>query len=104
MGVKHEQKKGKSVFNCSYCYSEVKPIESGSIRNHCPHCLHSIHLDITPGDRLNDCMGLMEPVSIKYHSKKGYQITHECLSCGHKQNNIIADDDDYNLICLLDFR
>jgi len=37
-------------------------------RDHCPYCLYSKHLDIFPGDRKNECKGLMKPIG--YMKKK----------------------------------
>ena len=39
------------VFVCKNCGREVVPMGAGSDhRNHCPYCLHSVHLDNEPGD------------------------------------------------------
>lgn len=34
----------------------------------------------------------MEPVGVRYHSKKGYQIEHRCTICGTVQINKAAVD------------
>ncbi|MEG6575479.1 RNHCP domain-containing protein [Caldibacillus debilis] len=34
----------------------------------------------------------MKPVGIDYHSKKGYQLIHQCLKCGTVKRNKIAED------------
>lgn len=77
-------------FICENCGREVLPLSSGSYRNHCPFCLYSKHVDQQPGDRLNPCGALMKPVGLKYHSKKGYQIMHQCTRCGQSQLNKAA--------------
>ena len=60
--------------------------------NHCPECLWSKHVDIFPGDRAEECGGLMEPVSVEVKSKE-YTITHKCIKCGHiKPNKAVAED------------
>ena len=51
-------------FTCLYCGKEVGPLNYTS-RDHCPYCLHSIHVDINPGDRENDCLGDMKPIGIE---------------------------------------
>jgi len=33
----------------------------------------------------------MEPVGIRYHSKKGYQILHRCQKCGAERWNRVAE-------------
>lgn len=72
-------------FTCLQCGAEVLPVTNGSYRNHCPFCLYSQHVDVLPGDRRSSCGGLMAPVGVRYHSKKGYQIIHRCQECGEEQ-------------------
>ncbi|QQK81610.1 RNHCP domain-containing protein [Salicibibacter cibi] len=81
-------------FTCEHCGREVQPLTNGSYRNHCPFCLHSKHLDKRPGDRASVCGGIMKPVDLSYHSKKGYQIVHICQRCGHEQLNKTAEDEE----------
>jgi hypothetical protein len=52
-----------------------------------------MHLDIFPGDRSADCGGVMEPIGVEYHSKKGYQIIHRCTKCGQKTKNVLNLED-----------
>lgn len=78
-------------FTCGHCGREVLPLTNGSYRNHCPFCLYSRHVDIVPGDRQNQCGGLMQPIAIK-HAKKGRQILHQCLKCGKSKPNKVAED------------
>ena len=80
-------------FVCDHCGADVKPLTNGSYRNHCPHCLYSLHVDSMPGDRNSDCKGLMKPVGVQYHSKKGWQIVHRCQKCGIEKVNRTAPDD-----------
>ena len=86
------RKKENTGFICLNCKAEVIALTNGSYRNHCPKCLYSKHVDIIPGDRKNNCLGLMKPVSIEYNSKKGYQLIHKCLKCRAVSKNIIAID------------
>ena len=72
-------------FTCKKCGGEVCPVTNGSYRNHCPFCLYSVHLDISPGDRESTCKALMKPILLTYKSKKGWQIIHICLECGVKK-------------------
>lgn len=89
-------------FTCLRCKMPVKPQEGGSCRNHCPFCLWSLHVDLnTPGDRLNECKGLMKPVGIELNKKKGTRVIHVCQLCGIKAYNRIAPDDNWDLICQL---
>nr|WP_281267854.1 RNHCP domain-containing protein [Sulfoacidibacillus thermotolerans] len=77
---------------CEVCHTEVLPLQKGC-RNHCPHCLHSLHVDKFPGDRAADCGGLMIPLRIVMHSKKGYMVEHQCKVCGYRSVNKLALDD-----------
>lgn len=87
-------------FKCDNCDIKVKAL-SYTARNHCPKCLYSKHLDLNPGDRKANCGGLMEPISIEKNKKGKYQIIHRCLKCGIIKKNIIANDDDNDLILTL---
>lgn len=79
-------------FVCQVCHTDVQPLQTGC-RNHCPHCLHSVHLDRLPGDRAANCGGIMEPIAIKTHSKKGYMVVHRCTLCGCETVNKLSLDD-----------
>lgn len=79
-------------FICHNCGTKVKTLGYSS-RNHCPSCLHSKHVDINPGDRMETCHGDLVPVSMEPSSKKGYVIIHKCAKCGQIRKNKAADDD-----------
>ena len=87
------RKTENSGFVCAHCGADVKPLTNGSYRNHCPRCLYSFHVDNLPGDRNSDCRGLMKPVGVQYHSKKGWQIVQRCQKCGMEKVNRTAPDD-----------
>lgn len=77
-------------FDCSHCGAHV--IGKG-YTDHCPVCLYSQHVDITPGDREAICRGEMEPIAIA-PSGSGYVIAYKCTLCGYEYSNKSADDDD----------
>ena len=54
--------KNKEDFVCQNCGFKVK---GTGYTNHCPNCLWSKHVDIYPGDRKNNCGGLMKPIKIE---------------------------------------
>ena len=83
-------------FVCENCHKNVNRLNY-TARDHCPYCLYSKHVDITPGDRLNECKGLLEPVSIEKF-KDTYKIVYKCKKCKQIHKNIMARDDDYNKI------
>ena len=88
--------KNDNFFVCEHCGKDVLPLNYTS-RDHCPYCLHSKHVDINPGDRLNDCKGLLEPIGIEKF-KDTYKIVYKCEKCKKLHKNIMANDDDMNLI------
>ena len=77
------------------------PKLSYSSRNHCPYCLHSKHLDIKPGDRMEKCHGDLEPIGLEIDGKKGYVIIFRCKKCGAIRKNKAAKDDNMDLIIKL---
>ena len=83
-------------FICENCKSLVKKLEY-SARDHCPNCLYSKHVDVNPGDRLNTCKGLLKPIAIEKY-RDTYKIIYKCLKCGEIHKNIMACDDNMDLI------
>ena len=92
-------------FICIHCGQAVSLTAVGTKhRNHCPHCLYSLHLDQnTPGDRRAGCGGVMEPVALSFKSKDGSKLgelclIHHCPECGIYSKNRLAGDDDPTVI------
>lgn len=82
------------IFTCKHCGRQVVPAGAGSDhRNHCPYCLHSLHLDLEPGDRAADCGGIMEPVAVWVRKSGEWAIIHRCRRCGSFSSNRVAADD-----------
>lgn len=81
--------KNKEDFVCEKCGFENK---GNGYTNHCSVCLFSKHVDIDPGDRLNTCAGLMEPVYVSYTNKDKYVI-HRCLKCDYVKKNLLNETD-----------
>jgi|SRR3989344_55071 len=93
----------KEDFRCSNCHEMVPGVASGSgHRNHCPSCLFSKHVDISPGIRAAaiTCGARMEPGEIRVE-KNDVQIRHHCLGCGHDKWNRIVPDDNAELLLRL---
>ncbi len=87
-------------FICENCGKKV-PVLGYSCRDHCPYCLFSKHVDKNPGDRSQDCKGLLEPIGLEMNSKKGYVIIYKCKKCGEIRKNKSANDDNIDLIIKL---
>jgi len=94
--------KNDGGFVCINCKKEIPPLGYTS-RNHCPHCLHSLHVDLNPGDRKNPCRGILKPISSEPSTdlKIGYTINFKCEKCGAKTRNKSARDDEKKLLILL---
>lgn len=84
-------KKNDSGFICENCGVEVPPLEYSS-RDHCNSCLFGKHVDNNPGDRANDCHGLLKPVGLKTSSGKN-QIVYDCSKCNKRAYCVVAVDD-----------
>ncbi len=83
--------KNDNGFICKNCGCEVLPLKVTS-RNHCPFCLCSLHVDINPGDRANDCGGILRPIQALPDPKRGFIIIHRCDRCGATVRNKAAHE------------
>lgn len=84
-------------FICGHCGASV---QGNGYTNHCPKCLYSKHVDINPGDRLNDCKGMMEPVVIE--QKDGINVlVQRCVKCKFEKRNKVEANDNYDIIVQL---
>ena len=88
--------KNDNDFICENCGMKVEKL-GYTTRDHCPYCLYSKHLDINPGDRQNECQGLLEPIGIEKY-KDTYKIVYKCQKCHQLHKNVMANDDDMNMI------
>jgi len=84
-------------FDCAYCGATV-PDAQGTCRNHCTHCLHSLHVDVYPGDRASKCHGVMAPVTVDFKGGLPAVLNFKCTKCSYTGKNKIADDDDREMI------
>lgn len=83
-------------FICENCQKEVAPLGYTS-RDHCPYCLYSKHVDINPGDRQNNCKGLLKPIQLEKF-KDTFKIIYKCQKYKKNHKNIIAKDDNMTKI------
>lgn len=92
----------KEMLICVYCEEEFTLNAPGTNnRNHCPHCLYSLHVDERVGDRKSKCLGKMQPIG-KFLRPNGEEvIIHKCEDCGKISNNRVAGDDDIGLVSQL---
>jgi len=86
-------------FTCKNCGEYVLPEGAATKhRNHCPKCLVSLHVDVTPGDRANICQSPMDPISVWVRKNGEWAIIHRCRDCGGISSNRIAADDNPTLL------
>lgn len=83
-------------FICENCGNNV-PTLNYTARDHCPYCLYSKHVDNMPGDRSNECEGLLWPIGIEKF-RDTYKINYACEKCNEHRKNIMANDDNMDLI------
>ena len=84
-------------FICEVCGEQVKAL-GYTARDHCQHCLSSKHVDNNPGDRANNCHGVLKPIAIEPAKKGNYKIVYSCETCSSIKRNITASDDNMDLI------
>jgi hypothetical protein len=72
-------------------------VKGDGYTNHCPGCLFSKHVDVNPGDRAEECGGLMAPVEVQMKAGEPI-IIHQCLKCGFTRPNKLSKGDDYNAL------
>lgn len=93
-------------FRCAHCRLDVALRAPGTAhRNHCPHCLTSLHVDgRIPGDRAADCHGRMEAAGVSARPDGEWLVIHRCLSCGELSANRVAGDDNARALVRLAVR
>lgn len=78
-------------FVCEECGHSVK---GTGYTSHCSKCLYSKHVDINPGDRAEQCGGLMKPIDLEQKHGK-IVLIHECQKCGVRRKVKMNKNDDY---------
>ena len=71
-------------------------------RNHCPNCLHSLHLDNEPGDREADCGGIMDADGRLGAEKRrvGHHPPLPAVRRTCSSNRVAADDNPMKLMSI----
>jgi hypothetical protein len=110
---RHGRPNESDGFTCIHCKAHVSGRAWGTKqRNHCPACLHSKHVDDTPGDRASPCGGTLEPIAIAVRSAGSsgieeageWVLVHRCRACGQLKTNRIAGDDSERTLLALALR
>jgi hypothetical protein len=79
-------------FTCEHCGAQVK---GNGYTNHCPRCLWSKHVDVNPGDRLNNCTGMMKPTAVDIEQGE-HVLVFKCEKCGAQKRNKASEHDDFD--------
>lgn len=81
-------------FDCVVCGAHNR---GDGYTNHCSVCLNSLHVDVDPGDRADECRGVMRPVTVEVLRGK-YVIVHRCERCGVVRRCKAGSRDDVDTI------
>ncbi|MFG0249564.1 MAG: RNHCP domain-containing protein [Phycisphaeraceae bacterium JB051] len=93
------------MIRCAHCQRTFSSQAHGTRhRNHCPHCLWSVHLDNVPGDRSAQCGGEMMPIAVSVKPNGEWMLIHQCRQCHTLHSNRIACDDSEILLLSLALR
>ena len=84
-------------FTCQVCGKQNEPAPK-TCRNHCKYCLCSKHVDINPGDRAENCHGILEPIGVSIKGGDIDKIEFLCKKCGKKGRNKIVEDDNKEIL------
>ncbi len=79
------------AFQCSSCGHEAE-LGGARVRDHCPACLHGLHVDVVPGDRAADCGGVLVPESLELVAGEAV-IRYRCTLCGARPRVRAHPDD-----------
>ena len=96
MDIKRFQKRMED-FVCENCSATT--IGDG-FTNHCSSCLTSKHVDIFPGDRKEECGGLMPVTHVEKKGEK-YTLTHTCTACKQQVGDNFRDSDSFEALISL---
>lgn len=81
-------------FECHHCGAVI---HGDGYTNHCPHCLWSMHVDIDPGDRAEQCRGEMQPVRVEVKGGR-YTLVHRCARCGVERRVKSSPEDSFEAL------
>ncbi|MEV2276417.1 RNHCP domain-containing protein [Nocardiopsis sp. NPDC049922] len=102
----HGESGRAGAFRCAECRLQVPVDAPGTAhRNHCPHCLTSLHVDRRiPGDRASGCRGRMVALGLTTRSDGEWLIVHRCVRCAELGANRVAGDDNVRALVRLAVR
>lgn len=89
--------RNKENFVCVECGNLV---HGDGYRNHCPKCLHSVHVDRNPGDRAETCHGIMDVVDITMDHGR-LVFVQRCRKCSMQKRIKAHPEDSIDAVTLL---
>ncbi len=87
------------AFRCMDCGTDVTR-GGATVRDHCPSCLSSRHVDVVPGDRASACRGMLRATGLALVAGEPV-LQYVCDGCGHRGQNRAHPDDDPVLLARL---
>lgn len=82
------------TFSCVRCGLTVSARDAGDgLRNHCPSCLHSLHVRDHVRGGPSTCRGRMSPISIAVLRTGDWTVVHRCVRCDELTSSPVAADD-----------
>ncbi|MFI1018133.1 RNHCP domain-containing protein [Streptomyces sp. NPDC020965] len=83
-----------NTFACVRCGLTVTTLApDGTVRNHCPSCLHSQHLHDHVDGGPSECRSRMTPISIAVLRTGDWMVVHRCVRCDELTSNPVCTDD-----------
>ncbi|MEU3597702.1 RNHCP domain-containing protein [Streptomyces sp. NPDC006798] len=88
-----------NTFTCVRCGLTVGALDpEGSVRNHCPSCLHSRHLDDHVDGGPSECRARMSPISVAVPRAGDWTVVHRCTRCGELATGPVSPDDNHLIL------
>ena len=81
------------AFVCEVCGKKNEPAPQ-TCRDHCTKCLCSKHVDKNPGDRAENCHGILRPIDVETKGGTITKIVYECEKCQAIRKNKVVEDDE----------
>ncbi|WP_214324370.1 RNHCP domain-containing protein [Nonomuraea sediminis] len=82
------------TFTCVRCGLTVSGFAAdGTRRNHCPSCLHSLHVTDHVEGGPSECHGRMTPIAIAVLRTGDWMVIHRCVRCDELTSNPVCSDD-----------
>ncbi|MEV0587998.1 RNHCP domain-containing protein [Nonomuraea sp. NPDC050310] len=82
------------TFTCTRCGLTVTTLAPDGVRrDHCPTCLHSLHVTDHVQGGPSECRSRMAPISIAVLRNGDWMLIHRCSGCGELTSSPVRGDD-----------